>query len=55
MKSRILASIKSKTAQKGVIQRLSEFPKVRKNFRFLKMIQGDFFWIYLKFSYFYLF
>jgi hypothetical protein len=36
MKSQILASFKLKTAQKGVIRRLSEFPKVKKNFRFLK-------------------
>ena len=43
MKSRILASFKMKTAQKGVIRRLSEFPKIRKFFRFLKIIQGDFF------------
>ena len=34
MKSRILASFIMKTAQKGVIRRLSEFPRVRKNFRF---------------------
>ena len=54
MKSQILAFFITKTPQKGVIRRLSEFPRVRKNFRFKKKIKATFFWIYLKISHFYL-